>query len=51
MLDTFIREIAKQPYLVYSEEFSMFVNLSGDQLKTALKQLARIPPSILLDKY
>lgn len=39
MLDNFLKELAKQRYLVFSQEFTLFTELTGDELKLALKVL------------
>jgi hypothetical protein len=51
MLDTFIKELAKQPYFVYSEEFKLFYTMTGDQLKKALKSISQVDPHQILAKY
>jgi hypothetical protein len=39
MLDHFLKQLAMQKYLVLSQEFTLFTQFTGDELKSQFKNM------------
>ena len=52
MLDNFLKELAKQRYLVLSQEFTLFTRFTGDDLKNAYRVMLESQlPQIILPQF
>ena len=50
LLNLFIRQVARCPYLVESDEFQIFVRPQSTNIKREMSYLARISPETLLTR-